>query len=121
MYVRAYMCAKLDRFSLRKRSFTSSPYIRIYLISQLRYNHVIIMSYLKCSCVLMGYYVFAIKLRYYERRKVRHYASPLHYYYDYYIYSSIIIQLVKKSPFIIKYVVIKKRIRIDFLHRASYI
>ena len=69
----------------------------------------------------MWYYVFAIKLKYYERKKARHIAIHLHWYHGNHICPIIIIQLVKKSPFTIKYVVTKKKIRIDFLHRASYI
>jgi len=121
VYARVCICKKVAWFRVRKRSFTSSPYIRIYPISHLRYNHVIIMSYLKRCCVLMWYYVFAIKLKYYERKKVWHITIPLRYSYDSCICLSNIIQISQKSHFTIKHVGIKKEIRIDFLHRASYI
>ena len=45
----------------------------------------------------MWYYVSAIKLKYYERKKVRHIAIPLCYYYDYSVFPSIHITF-PKSP-----------------------
>ena len=61
------------------------------------HNHVITMSYLKYCCILMWYYVFAIKIKYYGRKKVRHIAIPLHCYYDYSVFPSIHI-VFPKSP-----------------------
>ena len=99
----------MDRFSPRLRSFTSSPYIRIYPILHLRYNHVIIMSYIKCCCVLMWYYVFAIKIKYYGRKKVRHITIPLRCSYDHCICFINIIQYFQKVPFYHILYRIKKR------------
>ena len=53
------------------------------------------MSYLKCCCVLMWYYVFAIKIKYNGRKKVRYIAIPLHWYHGNHICISIIIQFPK--------------------------
>ena len=90
--------------------FTHRAYIRIYPISHLRYNHVIIVSYIKCCCVLTWYYVFAIKIKYYERKKVRHITIPLHWYHDSHICISIIIQFPKKSHFTTFYTELKREI-----------
>ena len=62
----------------------------------------------------MWYYVFAIKIKYYEKRKVRHIAIPLHWYHDSYICISIIIQFSKKSHLPIFYTELKKEICMDF-------
>ena len=43
----------------------------------------------------MWYYVFAIKFKYYERKKVRHIAIPLRYYYGYSVFPSIHIAFPK--------------------------
>ena len=120
-YTRVCVYVKKWRDSEFANDLSHRAHIYKYTISQLRYNHVIIMSYLKRCCVLMWCYVFAIKLKYYGRKKVRHIAIPLHYSNGSHICISIIIQFSKKSHFIIKHVGIKKEIRIDFLHRASYI
>ena len=58
----------------------------------------------------MWYYVFAIKFKYYERKKVRHIAIPLRYYYGYSVFPSIHIAFPKKSPFNIIYTGYKKKI-----------
>ena len=58
----------------------------------------------------MWYYVFAIKLKYYERKKVRHIAIPLCYYYDYSVFPSIHIIFSQKSHYTIKYTGYKKKI-----------
>ena len=58
----------------------------------------------------MWYYVFAIKLKYYERKKVRHIAIPLCYYYDCSVFPSIHITFPKKSHFDIRYTEYKKKI-----------
>ena len=89
--------------------FTHRAYIRIYPILQLRYNHVIIVSYIKCCCVLMWYYVFAIKFKYYERKKVRHITIPLHCFNGSHICFIIIIQYFQKVPFYHILYRIKKR------------
>jgi len=71
--------------------------------------YVITMSYLKYSCVLTWYYVFAIKIKYYGRKKVRHIAIPLHYSNGSHICISIIIQYFQKYPFTHILYRIKKR------------
>ena len=62
----------------------------------------------------MWYYVFAIKLKYYERKKVRHITIPLHYFNGNHICPIIIIQFVKKSHLPTFYTELKKEICMDF-------
>ena len=95
MYARICVQGWVD--SLLAYGLSHRAHIYKYTISQLRYNHVITMSYLKCCCVLTQYYVFAIKFKYYGRKKVRHYAHYLHRYYDYSVFPSIHI-VFSKSP-----------------------
>ena len=69
----------------------------------------------------MWCYVFAIKIKYNGRKKVRHYARYLHCYYDYSVFPSIHITFSKKSHFTINYTDLKKEILTNFLRRAYYI
>jgi hypothetical protein len=92
-YTRVYVNPKKWTDSLLAYDLSHRAHIYKYTISQLHYNHVITVSYLKCRCVLTWYYVFAIKLKYYEKRKVRHFTIPLHYFNDNHIYISIMIAI----------------------------
>jgi len=58
----------------------------------------------------MWYYVFAIKLKYYEKRKVRHCAIYLYCSHDHCIYIIIVIQFPKKPHLPTFYTELKKEI-----------
>ena len=66
----------------------------------------------------MWYYVLTIKFKYYERKKARHIAIPLCYYYDCHVFPSIYIIFFQKSHFTIRYTDPKKENFTDLLHRA---
>ena len=94
----------------------SHIYAYIYM-SYSRNNHVIFKMWFGPHVLL------CINKKYYEhtRKKGRHFTILIRYSYDSCICLSNIIQISQKSHFTIKHVGIKKEIRIDFLHRASYI
>ena len=62
----------------------------------------------------MWYYVFAIKLKYYEKRKARHIAIHLHNTHGDHICPIIIIQFSKKSHLHTFHTVLKKETCTDF-------
>jgi len=104
-----YACQKFWTDSQIADDLSHRAHIYKYTIPQLRYNHVITMSYLKCCCVLMWYYVFAIKIKYNGRKKVRHITIHLCCSYGSHIWPVIIIQYFQKVPFYHILYRIKKR------------